>query len=158
MKRNKSRTCALLLAGLAVAGTVSAGDIYKWTDAEGNVHFGDRPSGETAEDAPLLQRAIAVTRHFGDEPRIGRSSTDSNVPISRGIPAITIGRGGAGSGASGGWGDSSASWAATAPAATRAAHRTNGNERRGRGIGPGRQGRLREFRRCRPAPAEPALS
>lgn len=57
---------------------------------------GDRPSGETAEDAPLLQRAIAVTRHFGDEPRIGRSSTDSNVPISRGIPAITIGRGGAG--------------------------------------------------------------
>ncbi|MGH7445231.1 MAG: M20/M25/M40 family metallo-hydrolase, partial [Longimicrobiales bacterium] len=57
---------------------------------------GDRPSGETAEDAPLLQRAIAVTRHFGDEPRIGRSSTDSNVPISRGIPALTIGRGGAG--------------------------------------------------------------
>lgn len=57
---------------------------------------GDRPSGETAEDAPLLQRAIAVTRHFGDEPRIGRSSTDSNVPIAAGIPAVTIGRGGAG--------------------------------------------------------------
>ena len=57
---------------------------------------GDRPSGETAEDAPLLQRVIAVTRHFGDEPRIGRSSTDSNVPIARGIPAITIGRGGVG--------------------------------------------------------------
>ncbi len=57
---------------------------------------GDRPSGETPEDAPVLQRAIAVTRHFGDEPRIGRSSTDSNVPISRGIPAITIGRGGVG--------------------------------------------------------------
>lgn len=57
---------------------------------------GDRPSGETAEDAPVLQRAIAVTRWFGGEPRIGRSSTDSNVPIARGIPAITIGRGGAG--------------------------------------------------------------
>ncbi len=57
---------------------------------------GDRPSGETAEDAPVLQRAIAVTRHFGDEPRIGRSSTDSNVPIARGVPAITIGRGGDG--------------------------------------------------------------
>jgi len=57
---------------------------------------GDRPSGETAEDAPLLQRATAVIRHFGDEPRIGRSSTDSNVPIARGIPAITIGRGGVG--------------------------------------------------------------
>lgn len=57
---------------------------------------GDRPSGESPDDAPLLQRAIAVTRHFGDEPRIGRSSTDSNVPIAKGIPAITIGRGGAG--------------------------------------------------------------
>jgi acetylornithine deacetylase/succinyl-diaminopimelate desuccinylase-like protein len=57
---------------------------------------GDRPSGETADDAPVLQRAIAVTRWFGDEPRIGRSSTDSNVPIARGIPAITIGRGGEG--------------------------------------------------------------
>jgi acetylornithine deacetylase/succinyl-diaminopimelate desuccinylase-like protein len=57
---------------------------------------GDRPSGETPEDAPLLQRVIAVTRHFGGSPRIGRSSTDANVPISRGIPAVTIGRGGAG--------------------------------------------------------------
>lgn len=57
---------------------------------------GSRPSGETAPDAPLLVRAQAVTRHFGGEPDIRRSSTDSNVPISRGIPAITIGRGGAG--------------------------------------------------------------
>src|SRR5690606_41304387 len=56
----------------------------------------DRPPGATAEDAPLLPRVIAVPRHFGDEPRIGRSSTDSNVPIARGIPAITIGRGGVG--------------------------------------------------------------
>jgi acetylornithine deacetylase/succinyl-diaminopimelate desuccinylase-like protein len=57
---------------------------------------GDRPSGETAADAPLLLRAQAVTRHFGGEPAIRRSSTDANVPISRGIPAITIDRGGVG--------------------------------------------------------------
>jgi hypothetical protein len=52
MKRNKSMTCALLMAGLAFAGTgvVSASDIYKWTDAEGNVHFGDRPSGAATEE------------------------------------------------------------------------------------------------------------
>lgn len=57
---------------------------------------GDRPSGETARDATLLLRAQAVIRHFGDEPALSRSSTDSNIPIARGIPAITIGGGGQG--------------------------------------------------------------
>lgn len=61
--------------------------------------IGDRPSGEVAEDAPIVQRAVAVSRLLGIEPRLGRSSTDSNIPISLGIPAITIGGGGVGSGA-----------------------------------------------------------
>ena len=60
--------------------------------------IGDRPSGEVAENAPIVQRAIAATELFGLEPRLGRSSTDSNVPIALGIPAITIGGGGAGGG------------------------------------------------------------
>jgi Domain of unknown function (DUF4124) len=50
MKLKKSGTCALLIAGLAMAGVVSGSDIYKWTDAEGNVHFGDRPSGASTEE------------------------------------------------------------------------------------------------------------
>ena len=58
--------------------------------------IGARPSGETDPSAPLVQRAMAVTRHFDQEPRLSRSSTNSNIPISLGIPAITIGRGGAG--------------------------------------------------------------
>jgi tripeptide aminopeptidase len=57
---------------------------------------GDRPSGVTAASVPLLERAMAVTRTFGHEPQLGSSSTDSNIPISRGIPAVTIGRGGDG--------------------------------------------------------------
>jgi len=61
--------------------------------------IGDRPSGEVAEDAPIVQRAVAVTRLLGIEPRLGRSSTDSNIPISLGIPAITIGGGGVAGGA-----------------------------------------------------------
>lgn len=61
--------------------------------------IGDRPSGETDPNAPLLLRAMAVTRHFGDEPVLERSSTDSNVPIALGIPAVTISRGGIGGGA-----------------------------------------------------------
>lgn len=34
---------------LVMAGTAIAGDIYKWTDEEGNVHFGDKPVGEQPE-------------------------------------------------------------------------------------------------------------
>ncbi|MBR9991273.1 MAG: M20/M25/M40 family metallo-hydrolase [Gemmatimonadetes bacterium] len=57
---------------------------------------GDRPSGITSPGTPLLDRAMAVTLWTGVEPRLGSSSTDSNIPISLGIPAITIGRGGVG--------------------------------------------------------------
>jgi acetylornithine deacetylase/succinyl-diaminopimelate desuccinylase-like protein len=61
--------------------------------------IGDRPSGEVAEDAAIVRRAVAVTRMLGAEPRLGRSSTDANIPISKGIPAITIGGGGVAGGA-----------------------------------------------------------
>ena len=44
--------------------------------------------------APLVQRALASTQHFGVEAELARSSTDSNVPIALGVPAVTIGRGG----------------------------------------------------------------
>ncbi len=60
--------------------------------------IGDRPSGEVSEDAPLVQRAVAATELLGLEPSLGRSSTDSNIPISMGIQAITIGGGGSGGG------------------------------------------------------------
>ena len=60
---------------------------------------GDRPSGETPIADPLVQRAIAAIAAFGHAPDPGRSSTDSNIPIARGIPAVTLGGGGEGSGA-----------------------------------------------------------
>ena len=61
--------------------------------------IGDRPSGEVPSDAPLVQRALAATRHFNLEPRPAISSTNSNTPIALGIPAVTIGSGGTGDGA-----------------------------------------------------------
>ncbi len=64
-----------------------------------NLKIGDRPSGEGDPTAPLLQRAVAATVHFGVEPQFERSSTNSNVPIALGIPSVTIGRGGIGFGA-----------------------------------------------------------
>jgi acetylornithine deacetylase/succinyl-diaminopimelate desuccinylase-like protein len=56
--------------------------------------IGDRPSGETPRDAPIVRMAEEATRAFGYTPRLDRSSTDSNIAISLGIPAITIGAGG----------------------------------------------------------------
>jgi tripeptide aminopeptidase len=56
---------------------------------------GERPTGETAADSPLVELAIESTRALGFEPRLDQSSTDSNLPISLGIPAITLGAGGA---------------------------------------------------------------
>jgi acetylornithine deacetylase/succinyl-diaminopimelate desuccinylase-like protein len=61
--------------------------------------IGDRPSGELPPETPLIQRALAATTYFNTEPFLTRGSTDSNIPISLGIPAVTIGRGGKGGGA-----------------------------------------------------------
>ena len=57
--------------------------------------IGERPTGETASDSPLVELAIESTKVLGFEPRLDQSSTDSNLPISLGIPAITLGAGGA---------------------------------------------------------------
>lgn len=56
--------------------------------------IGERPSGETSADSSLVKLAIESTKLLGVEPRLDQSSTDSNLPISLGIPAITLGAGG----------------------------------------------------------------
>lgn len=58
--------------------------------------IGDRPSGETPIESPIVQTAAASIRAAGGRPTFGWSSTDSNIPISMGIPAITVDSGGRG--------------------------------------------------------------
>lgn len=58
--------------------------------------IGDRPSGETPSSAPIVRQAVEAFRVFNLQPSLRISSTDANVPISLGIPAMTIGRGGLG--------------------------------------------------------------
>jgi acetylornithine deacetylase/succinyl-diaminopimelate desuccinylase-like protein len=60
---------------------------------------GDRPAGNTPADAPIVKTALAVAKALGFPAGSGEGSTDSNVPMSLGIPSITIGGGGRGSGA-----------------------------------------------------------
>lgn len=58
-----------------------------------------RPAGVTPPDAPIVQIARAADRNLGIPTDLGSGSTDSNIPISLGIPAITIDGGGKGFGA-----------------------------------------------------------
>tara|TARA_R110002012_G_scaffold56192_3_gene143872 strand:- start:12299 stop:13603 length:1305 start_codon:yes stop_codon:yes gene_type:complete len=63
------------------------------------IKIGDRPSGELPASLPLIQRTMAATKLFGETPELGRGSTNINIPVSKGIPAVCIGRGGQGGGA-----------------------------------------------------------
>lgn len=60
---------------------------------------GTRPAAMGDASSPLVQRAMAATQALGVEPSLQISSTDSNLPISRGIPAVTMSRGGRSGGA-----------------------------------------------------------
>jgi acetylornithine deacetylase/succinyl-diaminopimelate desuccinylase-like protein len=60
---------------------------------------GNRPAGRTPEDSPFVQTAVAATRALGLPVSLDEGSTDANLPISLGIPAITVGAGGTGVGA-----------------------------------------------------------
>ena len=53
--------------------------------------LGERPAGWTDESAAIVQSASAILRRLGIEPVLNASSTDANIPISRGIPAICVG-------------------------------------------------------------------
>ena len=55
---------------------------------------GHRPSGVTPPDSPRVEAALDATRASGVEPQLTTSSTDANLPMSLGIPAITLGAGG----------------------------------------------------------------
>src|SRR5262249_36284945 len=52
--------------------------------------IGDRPFGQIAMSAPMVQTAASIVEGLGMTPAYGVSSTDSNIPLSMGIPALTL--------------------------------------------------------------------
>jgi acetylornithine deacetylase/succinyl-diaminopimelate desuccinylase-like protein len=61
--------------------------------------IGDRPAAELPGDSPMLEALRAVDRHLGLRTDLRLGSTDANIPLSLGIPAISLGAGGEGGGA-----------------------------------------------------------
>jgi hypothetical protein len=77
-------TVAMLLLATGMSASVSASEIYKWTDADGNVHYGDRPSGADSEvrlqiasqpTDPARIQAQAVARN--EQAAVAREAKDS---------------------------------------------------------------------------------
>ena len=63
--------------------------------------IGIRPTGAQPDSAPIVRVAEEAGKVVGFSPRLGASSTDANIPISLGVPGITIDGGGKGGGAHG---------------------------------------------------------
>jgi tripeptide aminopeptidase len=94
---------AVLAANASVAGGKNKRPVERPGNRDGPLQFrikriGDRPAGKLEADSSLLKAVHAVDRHLGirTEPRV--ASTDANIPLSLGIPALSIGAGGDGGG------------------------------------------------------------
>jgi tripeptide aminopeptidase len=100
------------LLRLEVAMHRAVEDAVEQANAAGNLHhrnrgvltfsiekIGDRPAAQLAADSPVLEALRAVDRHLGIQTDLRLGSTDANIPIALGIPALSIGAGGDGGGA-----------------------------------------------------------
>ncbi len=96
---DKASLDALHSRFLAAADAAAAAENKRWGKGTITVvkeSVGVRPAGETLATAYIVQAAESVTRALGAAIDWSTSSTDSNVPMSLGIPAITIDGGGDG--------------------------------------------------------------
>lgn len=61
--------------------------------------IGDRPAAQLPAESPVLDTLRSVDRHLGLRTDLRLGSTDANIPIARGVPALSLGAGGQGGGA-----------------------------------------------------------
>jgi len=84
------------------AASPGAGDDYAQLNPQSlEIKFtslGTRPAGKLPSDSPLLATMRSVDSYLGNRARLERSSTDANIPLSLGIPAVAVGGGGRGGG------------------------------------------------------------
>lgn len=96
---DKASLDALHAKFLAAADAAAVAENKRWGNGTITVEkksVGIRPPGETKAADPIVVRAESVTRALGIPVDWSTGSTDSNVPMALGIPAITIDGGGEG--------------------------------------------------------------
>ncbi len=79
----KSAIAFVMMLAVSSAGMAFAGDIYKWTDEDDNIHFGDRPTPEASKeplaigslltDTSKIQARAAVIEPVGATPEEQRA-------------------------------------------------------------------------------------
>ena len=69
-------TAGLVVIAFTLSGGAFANEIYKWTDADGNVHYGDRPSGQANEE--MLQVSYNRTDNSAVQSRV-KTRQDSDA-------------------------------------------------------------------------------
>ncbi len=99
LRSNEQETLdALAEAFLATVRTAAAEENSRWNTDTLSVEidkFGDRPPATQEQSAPIVQCAWQAINAIGQQPDLsGPSSTDANYPMSLGIPALALGRGG----------------------------------------------------------------
>lgn len=82
------------LAEAAVASENARGDTKNGSITVTFDQVGNRPAGQAAKDSQIVTASLAAIRAFGFEPHTESSSTDANIPISLGVPAVAFGNGG----------------------------------------------------------------
>ena len=92
------------IAGMLTSSVERALEIENGRATGGRVsakikEIGSRPGGRLPEDAPILRWIRAVDAHLGIRSHLDCASTDANIPLSSGLPAVSIGAGGQGGGA-----------------------------------------------------------
>jgi acetylornithine deacetylase/succinyl-diaminopimelate desuccinylase-like protein len=89
----------------AALGAALEAEKARWPESRAALELkietmGLRPAAEPADSLPIIQQALAAAKRLGIPVFATRSgSTDSNIPMSLGIPAVTLGAGGQASGA-----------------------------------------------------------
>lgn len=79
---NKQMIAAAATVTLALTGAAAASDIYRWVDADGNVHYGDKPVGAQSErlaieSKPTDQARVAAQAQARVEARAQKREAEA---------------------------------------------------------------------------------
>lgn len=84
------------LIDAAVAAENARGDTTNGEISVALTQIGNRPAGTTAHNTTIVEASVAAIKAYGFEPAFSASSTDANIPMAHGVPAVKFSHGGAG--------------------------------------------------------------